>query len=176
MCLSTILDFLTTGLLLATLGVLIKYTVETTRLRKETVRQTELGQTPCLILTPTTTNFVYIENIGLGHALDVSIDILKIDTFLYRFDPCHLVRLGKKVKVKKLLVSAGAETDERVRRLDSIGLGFPYFIELDNKKDYPLTVRYENIEGTRYYTQLEVRVHDRRVIIKKFDKDKKPRS
>ena len=176
MCLSNILQLVSTGALIVTLSVLIWYACETRGLRKETVKQTELSQRPYLILTPTTTNFVYIENIGHGHALDVSIDILKIDTFLYRFDPCHLVRLGKKVKVKKLLVSAGAETDERVRRLDSIGLGFPYFIELDNKKDYPLTVRYENMEGTRYYTQLEVRVHERRVIIKKSDKDKKPRS
>ena len=176
MCLSTILDILTTGLLLATLGVLIKYTVETTRLRKEAVRQTELSQRPYVILIHTGSGLLSFENIGLSHALDVSIDVQHMDVFLVRFQPCHLVRKGQKVKAGFLLVGKDAEADEIIRGFGSANIGFPFFETHENIKDYLLTVRYENIEGTRYYTQLEVRVDERRVIIKGSDKDKKPRS
>jgi len=177
-CLATNLDIITTGLLLVTLIVLIIYTIATWLLRQETVRQTELKLRPYIILTPNEDDesLFSFENIGNGHALDVHIDILIIDTFFYHFDPCHLVRQGKKEKVVPNALSTGIETDERVMELDSMGLGFPYFIELDNKKDYPLKVHYENIEGKRYYTRLEVRVHEHRIIIKGSDKDKEPRS
>ena len=176
MCLSTILDILTTGLLLATLGVLIKYTVETTRLRKEAVRQTELSQRPYVILIHTGSGLLSFENIGLSHALDVSVDVQHMDVFLVRLQPCHLVRKDQKVKAGFLLEGKDAEADEIIRGFGSGNIGFPFFETHENIKDYPLTVRYENIEGTRYYTRLEVRVDERRVIIKGSDKDKKPRS
>jgi len=85
------------------------------------------------------------------------------------------VRHGQKVKVGFLLVGRDAEADEMVKASPS-NMGFPFFERLEKVKDYTLTVRYKNFEGTSYYTQLEVRVHERRVIVKESDKDKEPRS
>lgn len=164
---STLFQVISTLALILTLGVLIWYAITTWLLRQETVRQTELKLRPYLILTPTKTNLVYIENIGNGHALDVRFDdILNIKPFKYRFNPCHLVRQSKKVKLGFVVVSKGEETDERVMELDRQGKGFPFFAYLEKRKDYSLTVSYKNVEGKRYYTRLEVRVHEDRIIIK----------
>ena len=183
MCLSNILQLISTVFyvisalaLIITLCVLIWYAWETRGLRKETVRQTELSQRPYVILIHTGSGLLSFENIGLSHALDVSIDVQHMDVFLVRFQPCHLVRKGQKVKAGFLLLGKDAEADEIIKGFGSANIGFPFFETHENIKDYPLTVRYENIEGTRYYTRLEVRVDERRVIIKGSDKDKKPRS
>lgn len=168
---STLFQVISTLALILTLGVLIWYAITTWLLRQETVRQTELKLRPYLILTPTKTNLVYIENIGNGHALDVFIEdkILKRKPFFYRFNPCHLVRQSKKVKVGFVVVSTGEETDERVIELDRQGKGFPFFKHHEKRKDYSLTISYKNIEGKRYYTRLEVRVHEDRIIIKRSE-------
>ena len=186
MCLSNILQLVSTGALIITIGVLIWYAWETRGLRKETVRQTELSQRPYVILIRASfgTQRLNFENIGLSHALDVSIDILKMNTFFYRFQPCHLVKHGKKEAVRALPFGKDEKSEKMVKRLGP-NLDFPFFKGLkdfsffkgrENVQDYPLTVRYKNIEGTPYYTQLEVRVKERRVIIKGSDKDKEPPS
>jgi len=162
--------------LVITMVVIIFYAFETRKLRKETVKQTELSQRPYVILIHTGSGLLSFENIGLSHALDVSIDIQHMDVFLVRFQPCHLVRKGQKVKAGFLLIGKDAEAKEITKGFGSENIGFPFFETHENIKDYPLTVRYENIEGTRYYTRLEVRVDESRVIIKGSDKDKKPRS
>ena len=177
MYISTILDIITTVFLLATLIVLIIYTYQTYRLRQETTKQTELSLRPYVILVRASygTHRLNFENIGLSHALDVSIDILHINVFLVRFQPCNLVKRGKKEAVRALPFEKDKESEKMIKRLSS-DLDFPYFKGFENVKDYPLTVRYEDIEGKRYYTQLEVRVLERKVIIKKSGRDKKPRS
>ncbi len=177
MCLSTILDIIALGLLLITLIVLSIYTYQTYRLRKETVKQTELSLRPYVILTPAISGRrLNFENIGHSHAIDVSIDILHyLNAFIVRHNPHHLVRKSQKVGVGFVLVGENEEAEEMVNASPD-HLGYPFFAHLENKEDYLLTVRYKNIEGTPYYTRLEVRVHERRVIIKKFHKDKEPRS
>ncbi|HEB36974.1 hypothetical protein LCGC14_0941190 [marine sediment metagenome] len=163
---------ISTTALLITLGVLIWYAWETRGLRKEAVRQTELSQRPYVILIHTGSGLLSFENIGLSHALDVSVDVQHMDVFLVRLQPCHLVRKGQKVKAGFLLEGKDAEADEIIRGFGSGNIGFPFFETHENIKDYPLTVHYENIEGTRYYTQLEVRVKERRVVVLKSEKSK----
>jgi len=155
--------------LVITMGVIIWYALETRKLRKETVKQTELSLKPYVILIHTGSGLLSFENIGQSHALDVTIDILHMNVFLVRFQPCNLVRHGQKVKLGFLLVGKN-ETAERMLRGVNVDLGFPFFEGLEKVKDYPLTIRYKNIEGTSYYTQLEVRVKERRVVVLKSEK------
>ena len=165
--------------LVITMGVIIWYALETRKLRKETVKQTELSLRPYVILVRSMGGRydLAFENIGLSHALNVSIDILKMNAFFYRFQPCYLVRQGKKVAIEALPPFGKNEESERmIRGLDDEHLGLPFFEGLDKAKDYSLTVRYKNIEGTPYYTRLEVRVEEKRVIVKESHKDKEPRS
>ncbi len=89
--------------LVITMGVIIWYALETRKLRKETVKQTELSLRPYVILVRSLGRYgLSFENIGLSHALNVSIDILKMNAFFYRFQPCHLVRQDKKVAIEAL--------------------------------------------------------------------------
>jgi len=164
---------ISTTALVITMGVIIWYALETRKLRKETVKQTELSLRPYVILIRASygTQRLNFENIGLSHALDVSIDILKMNTFFYRFQPCHLVRHSKKEAVRALPFGKDEESEKMIKRLGP-DLDFPFFKGLEKVKDYPLTVRYKNIEGTYYYTRLEVRVKERRVVILKSDKGK----
>jgi hypothetical protein len=159
--------------LVITMGVIIWYALETRKLRKETVKQTELSLRPYVILVRSMGGRydLAFENIGQSHALDVSIDILEMNEFFYRFQPCHLVRQGKEVTVEAEPFGKNEESERMIRGLGD-GLGLPFFEGLDKVKDYPLTVRYKNIEGTPYYTRLEVRVHEKRVVVLKSEKNK----
>jgi len=164
--------------LVITMGVIILYALETRKLRKETVKQTELSLRPYVILVRSMGGRydLAFENIGQSHALDVSIDILEMNEFFYRFQPCHLVRQAKEVTVKAEPFGKNEKSERMIRSLDVDHSGLPFFEGLDKAKDYPLTMRYKNIEGTYYYTRLEVRVEERRVIVKESHQDKEPRS
>ena len=176
LCLAKFFDtygnMISTVALLITLGVLIWYALETRKLRKETVKQTELSVRPYVILTPALVrDGLYFENIGLSHALDVTIDILHMNVFFLRFQPCNLVRHGQKVKVEFLLVGKNKEADAMVKASPN-KMGFPFFEGLEKVKDYPLTMHYKNIEGTSYYSQFEARIDEKRVIVIKSEKSK----
>ena len=176
LCLAKFFDtygnMISTVALIITLGVLIWYACEARGLKKESIKQTELSQRPYVILIHTGSGLLSFENIGLSHALDVSVDVQHMDVFLVRLQPCHLVRKDQKVKAGFLLEGKDAEADEIIRGFGSENIGFPFFETHENIKDYPLTVHYENIEGTRYYTRLEVRVKERRVVVLKSEKSK----
>lgn len=70
-----------------------------------------------------------------------------------------------------LLAGKNEEADAMVKASPN-RMGFPFFKGLAKVKDYPLTVRYKSIEGTSYYTKLEVRVDERRIIVIKSKKGK----
>ncbi len=175
LCLAKFFDtygnMISTVALIITLGVLFWYACEARGLKKESIKQTGLSLRPYVILTLASygTQSLNFENIGLSHALDVTIDILHMNVFLFRFQPCNLVRKGKKAKVEFLLVGKNEEADAMVKASPN-NMGFPFFEGLEKVKAYPLTVRYKNIEGTPYYTQLEVRVDEKRIIVLKSEK------
>ena len=103
--------------LIITLGVLFWYACEARGLKKESIKQTELSLRPYVVLIRASygTQSLNFENIGLSHALDVTIDILHMNVFLVRFQPCNLVRHGQKVKVEFLLVGKNEKADAMVK-------------------------------------------------------------
>jgi len=96
LCLAKFFDtygnMISTVALIITLGVLFWYACEARGLKKESIKQTELSLRPYVILIHTGSGLLSFENIGQSHALDVVIDILEMNFFRVRFQPCYLVR------------------------------------------------------------------------------------
>lgn len=163
------LEIITASLLGLTLIAIIWYAWETRRLRIENVKQTELSLRPYIILYSTQAGKIGVENIGLSHALDVVIDTLEMNVFRVLFQPRSLVRHGQPVAIEVTLEGKNPEADKMIRDFGA-DLGFPFFKDLEKVRDYPLTVHYKNIEGTSYFTQLEVKVKEKRIVVIKSEK------
>lgn len=81
----TFLGWLNVSVLTVTAGILVWYTIETWRLRKEAQLQTELQSRPFLSLVkiestvPGVRAFVAVRNLGRGVARNVQLDLIRID-------------------------------------------------------------------------------------------------
>jgi len=139
------LDVIQTVALAITLGVLIKYTLETKKLREATVKQNELGLRPCI-----TINYKYkflFKNIGHSPALNITIDEVEKEKFIFRFKKINLLEPNDFTLTEFI----------QVGKRDPKGSKYEWkydFGRIDN--EFTLTIRYENIESKHYYSKVIV--------------------
>lgn len=160
LCLARFFDtygsMISTVALIITLGVLIKYTVETTRLRKETVKQTKISQRPFVTIYDSKYSGIKYKNSGEGIALNIQIMPFKYRDCTIEFSKETV--LGSKeesnLSIDRKVISN--ETGEVFAQQV-----FPFepnelkHAELD---DYHfLEIRYKGINNVRYKTW--VRIH-----------------
>jgi len=150
--------------LIVTLVVLICYTIETSRLRRTTVKQTVMGLRPCIHLQGK--NYV---NIGHSPALNITIEPLELNVLTLDFHTTNLLEPGKARQVKFTAEGRNQEADEIMKILGHGTVDFPYFKELKVQK-YILRILYENMDNQKFYTEVIVYCNLRRV---QFIKTKK---
>ena len=168
MCLSTILDIITTGFLLGTLIVISIYTYqtyklrqETTNLRQETTRQTELSLRPLIIISVfkemagISHRLVY-KNIGHSPALDVETEPFDAEAYILNFGKWGLIESDEQ---KDLNIKGEGKTGLSDAFLQAVRT--PSFTpkELDkynNDREFILNIHYKNIEKVSYQTQVKI--------------------
>ncbi len=143
--------------LLGTLGVLIKYTVETTRLRKETVKQTELSQRPFVTVYHSTLySGLKYKNSGQGIALNIEIlPLIHDNNLTTEFS-------------KETVLSAGEISDltidRTVKNTETGEIASPVAVhdtpqelrQRDIDDVFIWNIRYDSIEKKRYQTLMKV--------------------
>ena len=87
--------------LVATLSVIIWYTLETRKLRKETVKQTELILRPFIVIstfedTAGLSQRLVYKNIGHSPAIDVQTESFDAESFIINFEKYGLIEIGEK--------------------------------------------------------------------------------
>jgi len=167
-CLSTILDIITTVFLLATLIVISIYTYqtyklrqETTNLRQETTRQTELSLRPFIIISVfedsagLSQRLVY-KNIGHSPALDVETEPFDTETYILNFKKWGLIEIGKKQDLNpKGEVKPGLK-DAFIQAVSSPSFTPKELDKRNNDQEFILNIHYKNIEKIPYQTQVKI--------------------
>jgi hypothetical protein len=156
MCLSNILQLVSTGALIVTLSVLIWYACETRGLRKETVKQTELSQRPFVTVCYSIPySGLKYKNSGQGSALNIEIRPFINGDYTIEFS-------------KETALSTKEEgnlpIDRTVKNTETGETASPFVVHdtpkelkqrnIDNVFSYD--IRYENIEKKRYQTIMKV--------------------
>jgi len=91
----TVLSIIQTLVVSVTLFFLIRYTRETTKLRRIADKQLDLSLRPCLTIYLNPNPSITLKNIGHGPALDIFITPVVEDKFVYKFPRIHLLEPGK---------------------------------------------------------------------------------
>ncbi len=134
MCQVNWLDIIQTIALIATLGVLIKYTKETSGLRKAANDQNELSLRPCITIASEVRGVFEIKNIGRSAAFNIKVRIGKI---FPQPDPEEFDLLEPQESKRITFVSKNDDSS-----------GFQNFAVVD--------IEYQNIENQKYISQLNL--------------------
>jgi len=178
MCLTNFFDtygsMISTLALLGTLGVLIKYTVETTRLRKETVKQTELNQRPCVVLDYENGRISY-KNIGNSPAFNLTVeqlDLRDVDDetlFILHFNQIYLLEPGALAEVTWDVEYINKDA-EKILTVFEMEIDFPFFIgvlsltEFPQVAEYdPMIIHYRNLDNTPYQSTIQPKVEEQEI-------------
>lgn len=170
--------------LLATLGVIIWYSYETRRLRKATVKQTELQLTPYLILNyavekeiPEYT-YLLCKNIGNTSALNVRVETFEVKDnsgklmWKVDFNPLYVLEPNKHKEVVFNITYGDGEWKAMAAAFGTQTF-FPFFPKEFKVEEYPLIVHYENLENVSFETKAHVKISEREIEILKIVKVKK---
>jgi len=145
-------DLVSTIALVATLIVLIFYTIYTHGLKKATVKQTELQLRPILTITLGTTNIMNnrssanLKNIGLSPALNIR-TVVKEATHIDFID----IPIVEKGKDKKLAFRIDGQRHDILSEIEA---------------DVPVIkfrIEYENIEKQKYITEVMLKLSEHKV-------------
>ena len=156
MCLSTILDIIATGFLLFTLIVLIIYTVETSKLRKETVKQTELSQRPFVMIFEANNHRLKYRNSGQSIALNTRIKPFEDRDYTITFKKENLLGLDE---ISRHDINPEVKDNKTGGVLPpDIKIPFtPYELRTAHFTVVRiLEIYYENIEGKCYQTRVQI--------------------
>lgn len=143
--------------LLATLGFLIKYTVETTKLRKETVRQTELSQRPFVMIFETEiSGRIMYKNSGQGIALNIRIKPFEDSGYTITFEKENI--LGSN-EASKHDINPVAK-DNKTGKAFPPNMKIPFTPHELRNSDFTVVriieIYYENIERKCYQTRAQI--------------------
>jgi hypothetical protein len=157
MCLSTILNILTTLLLLATLVVLIIYTRATWLLKEETIKQTDLSQRPFVMIIEAGNQRLKYKNSGQGIALNIRIKDIFEEAYTFTFKRENLLSPNEVSKGDINPVARDNKTGEPYP--SNIETPFTPYELRSNKLTVTriLEIQYENIENKLYQTSVRVR-------------------
>ena len=146
---------ISTTALVITMGVIIWYALETRKLRKETVKQTELSQRPFVMIFDSKMLGIRYKNSGQGIALNIEIMPYEYEDYRVAFkketilnakekSTFTLYPIVTKTKTGKILASEAINfTPNQLRRFNSDIV-------------HNLDIRYENIEKKRYQTRVQI--------------------
>jgi hypothetical protein len=147
-------DTISTIAIIFTLIVLIIYTRETYRLRKETAKQTELSLRPFVVIKVFNDRLIY-KNIGHSHALDVETEPFDAEVFILKFEKWYLIEAGEanelnlrgegKATFNKGLISAAPVPKFTPKAL----------AERDSDLELILNIHYKNLEKVAYFTKVK---------------------
>lgn len=146
--------------LVFTLGVLIWYTIETHKLRRETAKQTELQLSPFITIQGNK-----YRNIGHSTALNIKMDRIETDYFYVTFQTMNLIEPGA-IKGFRFMPEPKTKDDEKRVQIfkDALESEFPFFDKnFLSQGFYILTVRYNNIENHPYLSKIKVHCEERRM-------------
>ncbi|MBI4722661.1 MAG: hypothetical protein HY769_06665 [Candidatus Stahlbacteria bacterium] len=144
-----VLPVINTGTVIVTAGIILWYTIETYRLRRQSVLQTEIQIRPLLIII-LKEDFT-IKNIGNGIALNVEIEDIVIDMnepHKFSFDKINAISQNEEIGLPRVRVF---KDDQKVPA-DSFQL-LPFVVGLYPRyasRNYEFRLRYENINGEKY--------------------------
>lgn len=146
------IDIIQAIAVILTLLVLVKYTYETYKLRRETEKQTELSQRPFIIIgyTPHEATFK-LTNLGHGIALNVKIDDVCLVRegpvkLSYIFPQIKIIPPDKECEIKDIKIDANGES--RIADTFDLGALFPE----SAVRAFDVTIRYNNLLGNGYIT------------------------
>jgi hypothetical protein len=147
------MDVLQAIVLIITLFVLIKYTYETARLRRETQKQTELGMRPFVIISYREAEDTFkLVNLGFGLALKTRIqDLSLIDTdglsFEYVFPEMAIIPPNTECEIKNIKKRINGD----VSGADNFDLAalFPRSAQ----RTFEVFIKYSNLVGDEYVTK-----------------------
>ena len=147
------IDVIQATAVVITLLVLIKYTSETAKLRRETKKQTELGMRPFIIISYTESEDTFkYSNLGFGIALKTKIDDLSlIDseglTLEYIFPEIAVIPPNSECEIKNIKL----KINDNISDADRFDLGalFPRSAQ----QTFEISIRYENLVGDEYVTK-----------------------
>ena len=164
--------------LIATLIVLIIYTIFTYQLRKVTLKQTELRLTPWIILEYKIKS-LRLKNIGHSPALNIRIDPIEVrdasnnTMFIIKFQTHYILEPQEIAPLGCYLDFKDKELEFMKEAYGNI-LNFPFFPEELKVVDYPpITVFYKNLENVPFITKIQVRLKEKRLAVLKTGKVKK---
>lgn len=151
--------------LVVTLAFIIKYTIETTKLRKETVRHTELSLRPCITILWRDKDKLFLKNIGKSPALNIIIEPVEVINFCkVSFPKVGLVEVDKNEEQKFNIAMIDKESEVIRKQMEGDDyLNFPFFPAEITKEDYFLKVYYENIIKEKYYSKIKVNLTEQKL-------------
>jgi len=163
-----------TFLLAATLTVLIKYTIETYKLRKATFEHNELIIRPCLTLIKNFGKFISLENIGQGGAINILIEgVILPDVCLLNEKERGDVKISwpkiyKHIEAGGSILLGGEKYESKnktleknIRELGPNNLDFPFIKLLGDS--YDLNISYDDISYNRYVSKIHINCKLRRI-------------
>jgi hypothetical protein len=137
-----------TFVVIITLGVLIKYTCETYRMRRESEKQVELSTRPFVIISPSSQAGQYeLRNLGNSPALNVKIDDINVDgIFHYIFPELKVIPSNDGCLIKDISIIVSADRSSIIK--EDLG----HLLIQSNNRILGFNIRYENLLGGQYMT------------------------
>jgi hypothetical protein len=147
-----------TFILLATAIVILFYTLETYKLRRETQRQIELQIRPFVIFQ-FTGRTISLKNVGNGTALNVRLDDLALSE-------SQDIKISFSQKIPILLKNEGIEIQPECFRKDrSVGEFFLANIHPEYaNQTYHIIIRFQNIEFKSYSVKEEISPNELKIL------------
>ena len=156
MCISTILDIITTVFLLATLIALIIYTIATWSLRNEAIKQTELSQRPFVMIFEAGNHRLKYKNSGQGIALNIRIKPFENGAYTFTFEKENLLSSNEVSKHDINPVAKDNKTGEPYPPNTTIPFT-PYELRSANFTLVRIIeIQYENIEQKCYQILVKI--------------------
>jgi hypothetical protein len=181
---STVFYVISTGALTITLGVLIWYAWETRGLRKETVKQTELNQRPCVVLDYEPGKVSY-KNIGNSPAFNLKVEPLDLrdvhdkTLFILHFNQIYLLEPGALAEVTWEVEYINKDVETLFKKFE-MEVDFPFFIgvlsltEFPQVAEYdPMIIHYKNLDNAPYQTTIQPKVEEQEIEVASTGKVKK---
>jgi len=146
------IEIINTVVLAITAAIIAWYTVETYRLRRETVRQNELQLRPYVVPTFSAKRDGYkleLKNIGKGTATNVHLDTLSIDLggseeqWRAKFSSVDYIEPGSKTE-------PGMSSNRLPKFLSTM------LVPSDSAVPWTLRVLFDDIEGGRYLLEFDI--------------------
>lgn len=168
-----------TGALLATLIIIVFYTIFTYQLRRAAIKQTKLQLTPYIILKYKDDDLI-CKNISDSPAINVEIStfeaINKKSKLVFRinYPLLYIIEPQEEKIIKPDIKFEDKDLEHIATAFDGTDTKFfPFFPKDFKVEEYPLIIDYENIENTPFRTKVNIKCFERDIKIQSIKEYKK---